>query len=159
MFTASQRVYADVLLDPPGPKEKIHQASPLPRVMRFSAGNYLKDLHVMSQGLLHMVLVDNSPHAYGFQIRERVPIESWFDDDNDTELLKLVGFLRHWHFAADDVRSVVGAFPDTCTCGEGQAGHRGRPLRASLLSLCSPHLSPDCLYCSSFILLLSVYHE
>ena len=50
-----------------------------------------------------MVLVDNSPHAYGFQIENGVPIESWFDDDNDTELLKLVGFLRR-AFAAEDVR-------------------------------------------------------
>ena len=57
-------------------------------------GNYVKDLHVCGRDYRRTVLVDNSPHAYAFQTDNGVPIESWFDDDNDTELLKLVGFLR-----------------------------------------------------------------
>jgi len=40
------------------------------------------------------MLVENSPHAYGYQIENGISIESWFEDDNDTELLKLVGLLR-----------------------------------------------------------------
>ena len=39
--------------------------------------------------------MDNSPYAYGYQIDNGVPIESWYDDDGDSELLKLIGFLRH----------------------------------------------------------------
>ena len=69
-------------------------------------GNYLKDLHVCGREYHRTVLVDNSPHAYGFQIENGIPIESWFDDDNDTELLKLVGFLRR-AFAESDVRKVI----------------------------------------------------
>jgi CTD small phosphatase-like protein 2 len=38
--------------------------------------------------------VDNSPHAYGYQIDNGIPIVSWYDDDKDTELLKLIGFLK-----------------------------------------------------------------
>ena len=52
------------------------------------------------------MLVDNSPHAYGFQIDNGIPIESWFDDEGDTELLKLVGFLRQVQTAVD-VRPIV----------------------------------------------------
>ena len=52
------------------------------------------------------VLVDNSPHAYGYDIDNGIPIESWFDDESDTELLKLIGFLRNV-VDADDVRPIV----------------------------------------------------
>ncbi len=52
------------------------------------------------------MLVDNSPHAYGYQVDNGIPIESWYDDEGDTELLKLIGFLRRVN-GVDDVRPVV----------------------------------------------------
>jgi CTD small phosphatase-like protein 2 len=56
--------------------------------------------------LLQTVLVDNSPHAYGYDLDNGVPIESWFDDSADTELLKLAGFLRSI-VDVDDVRPLI----------------------------------------------------
>lgn len=50
--------------------------------------------------------MDNSPHAYGYQIDNGIPIESWFDEPSDSELLKLVGFLKHI-VDADDVRPFI----------------------------------------------------
>jgi CTD small phosphatase-like protein 2 len=52
------------------------------------------------------MLVDNSPYAYGYQVDNGIPIESWFDDDSDTELLKLSGFLRRLQHTSD-VRPII----------------------------------------------------
>jgi len=106
VFTASQQVYADKLLDRIDPEGKYIKH----RMFRDSClpveGNFLKDLTVLGRDLSRTVLVDNSPHAFGYQVDNGVPIESWFDCPHDKELLKLECFLRKLH-GCDDVRDVV----------------------------------------------------
>jgi CTD small phosphatase-like protein 2 len=103
VFTASQQVYADTLLDIIDPQRELIKH----RLFRDSCllveGNYLKDLNVLGRDLAKTVLVDNSPHAFGYQVDNGIPI-----DPNDTELLKLATFLESIQ-DVDDVRPLVRA--------------------------------------------------
>mmetsp|Transcript_1622 Transcript_1622/g.2251 ORF Transcript_1622/g.2251 Transcript_1622/m.2251 type:complete len:366 (+) Transcript_1622:942-2039(+) len=106
VFTASQKVYADVLLDHLDPGRKLISHRLFREACLLVQGNYLKDLEVIGRHLGRSILVDNSPHAYGYQIDNGIPIVSWYDDDSDTELLKLIGFLKKIS-DVEDVRPIV----------------------------------------------------
>uniref|UniRef100_A0A673B193 Mitochondrial import inner membrane translocase subunit TIM50 n=1 Tax=Sphaeramia orbicularis TaxID=375764 RepID=A0A673B193_9TELE len=51
----------------------------------FHKGNYVKDLSHLGRDLNRVIIIDNSPS---------VPVESWFDDTSDTELLDLLPFFE-----------------------------------------------------------------
>lgn len=107
VFTASQQIYAEQLLDVVDPNGEYIRH----RVYRDSCvvweGNYLKDLTVLGRDLAHTIIVDNSPQAFGFQLENGVPIQSWYDDDDDMELLRLIPFLEQLA-KVDDVRPHLG---------------------------------------------------
>lgn len=92
IFTASLSKYADPVID----QLDIHRVVKH-RLFRESCfnhrGSYVKDLSQLGRDIRSIIILDNSPASYLFHPNNAVPITSWFNDPNDTELLELIPLL------------------------------------------------------------------
>ncbi|XP_016340281.1 carboxy-terminal domain RNA polymerase II polypeptide A small phosphatase 2-like isoform X2 [Sinocyclocheilus anshuiensis] len=70
----------------------------------FYQGCYVKDLSRLGRELHKTLILDNSPASYIFHPENAVPVLSWFDDSEDTELLHLIPVFEELS-QADDVYS------------------------------------------------------
>uniref|UniRef100_A0A0E0FQM6 FCP1 homology domain-containing protein n=1 Tax=Oryza nivara TaxID=4536 RepID=A0A0E0FQM6_ORYNI len=103
IFTASQSVYADQLLDILDPEKKLFSRRYFRESCVFTNTSYTKDLTVVGVDLAKVVIIDNTPQL---QVNNGIPIESWFSDDSDEALPQLIPFLETLA-SADDVRPII----------------------------------------------------
>ncbi|GMI77725.1 SCP1-like small phosphatase 4 [Hibiscus trionum] len=106
IFTASQSIYAEQLLDIVDPDQKLISRRVYRESCIFSDGSYTKDLTVLGVDLAKIAIIDNSPQVFRLQVNNGIPIKSWFDDPSDCALISLLPFLETL-VDVDDVRPII----------------------------------------------------
>jgi CTD small phosphatase-like protein 2 len=105
VFTASEQIYADPILNFIDPENKFFQF----RLYRdscvpMSQGTFVKDLRILrNRDLKDLVIIDNSVYSFAFQLENGVPIIPYYSGNNDDELYHLVPYM-HGVAQATDVR-------------------------------------------------------
>ncbi|KAL5221726.1 hypothetical protein ABZP36_026439 [Zizania latifolia] len=106
IFTASQRIYAEQLIDRLDPDGRLISHRMYRESCIFSGGCYTKDLTILGVDLAKVVIVDNTPQVFQLQVDNGIPIKSWFDDPSDQELVELLPFLETL-VGVEDVRPII----------------------------------------------------
>ena len=107
IFTASIGQYSELLL------KFIDQNRVVKNVLNrdycnYYEGCYFKNLRIFNRHYKDIIIIDNNPISYALNKDNGIPIESWFDDPNDTELLKLLPFLKFLS-KVNDVRPFINS--------------------------------------------------
>eukprot|EP00931_Biecheleriopsis_adriatica_P070578 TRINITY_DN44342_c0_g1_i1.p1 TRINITY_DN44342_c0_g1~~TRINITY_DN44342_c0_g1_i1.p1 ORF type:complete len:318 (+),score=33.95 TRINITY_DN44342_c0_g1_i1:116-1069(+) len=92
VFTASTALYANTLLDELDTCQTIHHRLFRNACTRYREG-YVKDLSRLGRNLEGVIIIDNLPICYALQPENAIPIKTWRDDPEDTELYDLVPIL------------------------------------------------------------------
>ncbi|CAL4948291.1 unnamed protein product [Urochloa decumbens] len=106
IFTASQSVYANQLLDMLDPENKLFSKRFFRESCLFTDSGYTKDLTVVEVDLAKVAIIDNTPQVFQFQVNNGIPIESWYNNPADEALPQLIPFLETLA-VADDVRPII----------------------------------------------------
>nr|CAD2130173.1 unnamed protein product [Meloidogyne enterolobii] len=111
LFTASLAKYADPVADLLD-RRQVFRFRLFREACVFFEGNYVKDLEKLGRDLRKVVIIDNSPASYAFHPNNSLPIRTWFDDPDDTELLDLLPILEELA-RVEDIYSLIGNFPSS----------------------------------------------
>ena len=109
IFTASLSKYADPVIDLLD-KHRVCKHRLFREACTSHKGNYVKDMLRLGRPIKDIIIIDNSPASYAFQPENAVPIESWFDDPQDLQLMELMGLLNELAKADNVVELLEKAF-------------------------------------------------
>eukprot|EP00743_Colponemidia_sp_Colp-15_P009142 GILK01009974.1.p1 GENE.GILK01009974.1~~GILK01009974.1.p1 ORF type:complete len:289 (+),score=23.17 GILK01009974.1:61-927(+) len=105
VFTASLQKYADPLINMLDTHGMVDRRFFREHCVK-QDGNFVKDLGILKKDLSKVILIDNSPASYQLHEDNAIPIEGWYNDPQDTELLTLIPLLLALRATAD-VRSLL----------------------------------------------------
>ena len=110
IFTASISKYALPLIDILDSDKNI-QYKLTREHCTFLNGIYIKELKKLNRDLKDLIILDNSPLAYSFDIDNGLPIKAWYEDKNDNELHK-VYFILEFLSKVKDARNFIKRIVD-----------------------------------------------
>ncbi|EGD74782.1 hypothetical protein PTSG_07015 [Salpingoeca rosetta] len=93
LFTASMQVYADALLEQLDPHNEFFHHRLFREHCDFQFGIHLKNLTRLGRDLRRVMLVDNSPQVFAYQLSNGIPIITWSQDRADRSLAILADYL------------------------------------------------------------------
>ena len=111
IYTASEKAYANSILDKIDPKHKyfkhrLYRDKCTKAVLENERTVYLKDLRcIQGYSLSSVIIVDNSLLSFALQPENGVPISSYFYDPQDIELKCLTSYLCHKVHPSFDIRT------------------------------------------------------
>ncbi|XP_066551922.1 CTD small phosphatase-like protein 3 isoform X1 [Amia ocellicauda] len=101
IYTSAKKAYAEKILDILDPQRKIIRHRLYQDDCFCISGHYIKDLTVLKRDLAKTVIVDNTPHVVPYHLMNMIPIQSWFGNRDDRELLTLIPYLEKLSDAKD----------------------------------------------------------
>ncbi|XP_029470065.1 CTD small phosphatase-like protein 2 isoform X2 [Rhinatrema bivittatum] len=106
VFTTAKREYAEKILAFLDPQKKLIRHRLFQEDCACIQGHYVKDLSVLKRSLASTVALDSAPHTFPYHISNRLQIQSWLGNSDDSELLKLMPVLDHMT-QVGDVRAEI----------------------------------------------------
>ena len=105
IFTASMSQYSTALLNILDKNRLIIKTFNREHC-HYKYGLYFKDLSIFNVGYKNIIIIDNNPVSYALNKTNGIPIQTWIDDPNDKELIRLIPLLKYLS-KVDDVRIVI----------------------------------------------------
>lgn len=106
IFTASQKKYADAILNHLDPENKLIHHRLYREHCYYFKGFYLKDIRILGgRDLKDIIIVDNLVTSFALQIENGIKVNTWTNNPNDTQLKMLIDYLKIQKIARD-IRTV-----------------------------------------------------
>jgi len=103
LFTAALPIYANPVLDHIDSPGRLRHRLFRDSCVLHRGYPFVKDIRMLGRDMARTVIVDNNPSAMLATMSNAIPIRDFYDDENDSELDKLVKLLAHLA-TLDDVR-------------------------------------------------------